>query len=223
MASQNEYTELIAGAHREKPRFTEWVYQLTEPVAEARSRMKQFVRDFDIDYAVGSQLDAVGVRVGETRKLALKITDVFFAFDDVDGVGFDLGVWQTARDDAYGITVLSDEIYRIVLKAKAAINQYTGRNEDLMALIDQISTAFGVTTAQIAYVDTQDMRITVYIDKSRVPPIVWQILSNRIIALNNAGVLEIIENGVAGNLAATDRTLLTDDSGNLLYIDISSS
>ena len=56
MASQNEYTELIAGAHREKPRFTEWVYQLTEPVAEARSRMKQFVRDFDIDYAVGSQL-----------------------------------------------------------------------------------------------------------------------------------------------------------------------
>ena len=92
-----------------------------------------------------------------------------------------------------------------------------------MALIGQISTAFGVTTAQIAYVDTQDMRITVYIDKSRVPPIVWQILSNRIIALNNAGVLEIIENGVAGNLAATDRTLLTDDSGNLLYIDISSS
>ena len=163
------------------------------------------------------------MRVGETRKLALKITDVFFAFDDVDGVGFDLGVWQTARDDAYGITVLSDEIYRIVLKAKVAINQYTGRNEDLMALIDQISTAFGVTTAQIAYVDTQDMRITVYIDKSRVPPIVWQILSNRIIALNNAGVLEIIENGVAGNLAATDRTLLTDDSGNLLYIDISSS
>ena len=147
----------------------------------------------------------------------------FFAFDDVDGVGFDLGVWQTARDDAYGITVLSDEIYRIVLKAKVAINQYTGRNEDLMALIDQISTAFGVTTTQIAYVDTQDMRITVYIDKSRVPPIVWQILSNRIIALNNAGVLEIIENGVAGNLAATDRTLLTDDSGNLLYIDISSS
>lgn len=138
-------------------------------------------------------------------------------------MGFDLGVWQTARDDAYGITVLSDEIYRIVLKAKVAINQYTGRNEDLMALIDQISTAFGVTTAQIAYVDTQDMRITVYIDKSRVPPIVWQILSNRIIALNNAGVLEIIENGVAGNLAATDRTLLTDDSGNLLYIDISSS
>ena len=138
-------------------------------------------------------------------------------------MGFDLGVWQTARDDAYGITVLSDEIYRIVLKAKVAINQYTGRNEDLMALIDQISTAFGVTTTQIAYVDTQDMRITVYIDKSRVPPIVWQILSNRIIALNNAGVLEIIENGVAGNLAATDRTLLTDDSGNLLYIDISSS
>lgn len=223
MANENEYTQLIAGAHREKPRFTEWLYQLTQPLLAARAAIKGFVLDYDIDYATGAQLDAVGVRVGEARKLALKITDVFFAFDDVDGVGFDLGIWQTARDDTYGITELSDEVYRVLLKAKVALNQYGGKNEDLIQLIDLISQAFGLNTSQIAYVDSQDMSVTVYIDKARVPPIVWQLFYNKVIALNHAGVLENIVNGVGGNLAATNGTLLTDDSGNLLFIDITSS
>nr|DAG77413.1 MAG TPA: Protein of unknown function (DUF2612) [Caudoviricetes sp.] len=223
MANENEYTQLIAGAHREKPRFTEWLYQLTQPLLAARTAIKGFVLDYDIDYATGAQLDAVGVRVGEARKLALKITDVFFAFDDVDGVGFDLGIWQTARDDTYGITELSDEVYRVLLKAKVALNQYGGKNEDLIQLIDLISQAFGLNTSQIAYVDSQDMSVTVYIDKARVPPIVWQLFYNKVIALNHAGVLENIVNGVGGNLAATNGTLLTDDSGNLLFIDITSS
>lgn len=223
MANENEYTQLIAGAHREKPRFTEWLYQLTQPLLAARTAIKGFVLDYDIDYATGAQLDAVGVRVGEARKLALKITDVFFAFDDVDGVGFDLGIWQTARDDTYGITELSDEVYRVLLKAKVTLNQYGGKNEDLIQLIDLISQAFGLNTSQIAYVDSQDMSVTVYIDKARVPPIVWQLFYNKVIALNHAGVLENIVNGVGGNLAATNGTLLTDDSGNLLFIDITSS
>lgn len=223
MANENEYTQLIAGAHREKPRFTEWLYQLTQPLLAARTAIKGFVLDYDIDYATGAQLDAVGVRVGEARKLALKITDVFFAFDDVDGVGFDLGIWQTARDDTYGITELSDEVYRVLLKAKVALNQYGGKNEDLIQLIDLISQAFGLNTSQIAYVDSQDMSVTVYIDKARVPPIVWQLFYNKVIALNHAGVLENIVNGVGGNLAATNGTLLTDDSGDLLFIDITSS
>lgn len=223
MANENEYTQLIAGAHREKPRFTEWLYQLTQPLLAARTAIKGFVLDYDIDYATGAQLDAVGVRVGEARKLALKITDVFFAFDDVDGVGFDLGIWQTARDDTYGITELSDEVYRVLLKAKVALNQYGGKNEDLIQLIGLISQAFGLNTSQIAYVDSQDMSVTVYIDKARVPPIVWQLFYNKVIALNHAGVLENIVNGVGGNLAATNGTLLTDDSGNLLFIDITSS
>lgn len=223
MANENEYTQLIAGAHRGKPRFTEWLYQLTQPLLAARTAIKGFVLDYDIDYATGAQLDAVGVRVGEARELALKITDVFFAFDDVDGVGFDLGIWQTARDDTYGITELSDEVYRVLLKAKVALNQYGGKNEDLIQLIDLISQAFGLNTSQIAYVDSQDMSVTVYIDKARVPPIVWQLFYNKVIALNHAGVLENIVNGVGGNLAATNGTLLTDDSGSLLFIDITSS
>ena len=86
MANENEYTELIAGAHREKPRFTEWVYQLTEPVLEARQGLADMVNQYDIDLAEGKQLDAIGVRVGVSRYLKLRITDVFFAFDDVLGV-----------------------------------------------------------------------------------------------------------------------------------------
>ena len=127
MANENEYTELIAGAHREKPRFTEWVYQLTEPVLEARQGLADMVNQYDIDLAEGKQLDAIGVRVGVSRYLKLRITDVFFAFDDVDGIGFDLGVWKTPRDGTYGITELGDDIYRILLKAKVRSTSTAGR------------------------------------------------------------------------------------------------
>ena len=135
MPNENEYTELITGAHRDKPRFTEWVYQLTEPVLNARQDLAYMIKQYDLDLAEGTQLDAIGVRVGVTRQLKLRITDVFFAFDDVDGIGFDLGIWKTPRDDTYGITELSDEVYRVLLKAKIALNQYGGKNEALDDLL----------------------------------------------------------------------------------------
>jgi hypothetical protein len=220
MANENEYTDLIAGSHRGKERFTEWIYQLTEPLRKARLAIADFVTDYDIDYAEGDQLDAVGVRVGLSRKLKFKITDVFFAFDDVDGVGFDLGIWQTARDDTYGVTELGDDVYRTVLKAKIALNQYTGKNEALQQLLEQISAAFGITTAQFAYVDSQDMAITIYVDRSTAPPIVWEIFTNDVLTLNHAGVGLTVEDGVAGSLATSEGKILTTDDGDILLMDI---
>lgn len=220
MPNENEYTELIAGAHREKPRFTEWVYQLTEPVLEARNGLADMIKQYDIDLAEGKQLDAIGVRVGVSRQLKLRITDVFFAFDDVDGIGFDLGIWKTPRDDEYGITELGDDVYRVLLKAKVALNQYKGKNESLDDLLRLVMNAFGVNTAQWSYVDKQDMSIDIYVFKKMVPPIVWELFSKKVFTLNHAGVQESVFPSIAGNLATTDGVLLTTDNGDLLLMDL---
>ncbi len=53
MPNENEYTELITGAHRDKPRFTEWVYQLTEPVLNARQDLAYMIKQYDLDCARG--------------------------------------------------------------------------------------------------------------------------------------------------------------------------
>lgn len=220
MANENEYTELIAGAYREKPRFTEWVYQLTEPVLEARQGLADMVNQYDIDLAEGKQLDAIGVRVGVSRYLKLRITDVFFAFDDVDGIGFDLGVWKTPRDGTYGITELGDDIYRILLKAKVALNQYGGKNDALEEMLKLVMEAFGVNTAQWAYVDNQNMNIDLYVFKKSVPPIVWELFSKKVFSLNHAGVQERVFPSMAGNLATTDGVILTTENDDLLLMDL---
>lgn len=77
MADENSYTGLIAGAHKGKERFTEWIYQLTQPLVEAQKTLIDGYKVFDLDLAEGEQLDALGVRIGVTRKLKIKIADVF--------------------------------------------------------------------------------------------------------------------------------------------------
>ena len=220
MANQNGYTKLIAGAHRERERFTEWVYQLTEPFAVARERLADMPTAYDIDFAEGAQLDAVGVRVGLARKLNLRISDVFFAFDDVDGVGFDLGIWKEPRDSTIGITELGDDIYRKLLKAKVALNQYGGKNEDVEAMLSLISDAFELNSASFSYTDGQDMSISLGIKKDKVPPIVWKIFASGVFKLNHAGVEQSITDRIEGVLATMDARMMASADNKLYIMDV---
>lgn len=43
MSDANRYTELIAGAHFDKPRYQQFIYELTEPLNEARKRLAVFI------------------------------------------------------------------------------------------------------------------------------------------------------------------------------------
>lgn len=220
MANQNGYTELIAGAHREKERFNEWLYQLTEPLAVACERLADMPNEYDIDFAEGVQLDAVGVRVGLSRKLNIRISDAFFAFDNVDGIGFDLGVWKEPRDSAFDITELGDDIYRKLLKAKVALNQYGGKNEDIEALMELIANAFDFNSATFSYGDEQDMSISVSINKAKAPPIVWQIFDSGIFKLNHAGVEQSVSARIEGALSTMSGVPIVSDDGDFYLMEV---
>ncbi len=195
MPSENEYTKLIAGYHRRKPRFTEWVYTLTEPLLRARERMAQMSQDFDVDQAVGPQLDAVGVRVGIGRVLSEKLTDVYFALDDVDGVGLDRGVWREPYAPEDGLVTLDDETYRSVIKAKILANAWDGQNGTLPDLITQTLAIFGLDSKILDFQDKQTMHVVLHLTKSQTPPVVWELFSRRIIDITAAGVsLQIVDN-----------------------------
>jgi len=219
MANENEYTGLIAGAHKDKERFTEWVYQLTEPVLEAREGLLAFVKDYDVDLAEDTCLDAVGVRVGAARKIKARIDDVFYARDDVDGKGFDIGIWKTPKDDSYGINSLADEQFRGFIKTKIALNHYGGTNEEVLVMLDKIREAFGLTYGQIFYVDNQDMSIEFCLSKKRNASILLALFENDVIPFNNAGVLQNISETVPMYLATTTGVLLETGDGTQLVMD----
>ena len=126
-----EYSDLIAGAHVGRPRFVAWVEALTEPLRVARERLAGLREEFDVDSAVGKQLDAIGDRVGVTRKLPIKLTGMYFALDGIDGPGLDFGIWKGPYDPSDGMTELGDETFRAVIKAKILANHWDGTNESL--------------------------------------------------------------------------------------------
>ena len=187
--SDNSYTALIAGAHTDKPKFKEWVYVLTEALDTARERLIQMLEtDFGLEIAIGSQLDAVGDRVGASRMLPVTLTDVYFALDDYMGVGLDLGVWKGPYDPGDGLVRLDDETFRAVIKSTILMNHWDGRNESLPDYIAGIFANFGVEGKFMDLQDFQTMQVAINLSPDTTPPVVYDLLSRRIIDIVAAGV-----------------------------------
>lgn len=190
MEYQNEYTELIAGAHFDKPKFKRWIFELTEPFRIARERLSKFPTEyFDVDKAVGKQLDAIGVRVGISRKVDKVLTDVFFALDNQDGVGFDLGVWRLPNSQGTTLVDLDDETYRAVIKSKIDANTWDGTLGELDALLKRAVSYFGEGLTPPRVYDTGDMSIPIVLSiDSNAPVVLLQLLRNGVIPIITAGV-----------------------------------
>lgn len=94
-----------------------------------------------------------------SRVVSQPISGVYFSWD-TDGLGYDQGVWQGPYDPDSGYMYLSDETYRVILKAKIAINNWDGRNDSLPAILDAATAGSGL---RMQIVDNQDMTISVWV------------------------------------------------------------
>lgn len=154
----SKYTDLITNYHSQKPLFVDHIDLITRPLSDVAGAMTALITEFDIDEAIGVQLDILGKWIGRTRVVSQPISGIYFSFD-TDGLGFDQGVWQGPYDPDAGFTNLSDDVYRIVLKAKIAINHWNGTNETLPEILDTALAGSGLT---MQIVDNQDMTISVW-------------------------------------------------------------
>ncbi|MEH5098997.1 DUF2612 domain-containing protein [Atlantibacter hermannii] len=155
----SKYTELITNYHATKPLFFGHIDLSTRPLIDVSGAMSGLVDAFDIDLAVGVQLDTLGLWIGRSRYVSEPISGVYFAWD-TDGLGYDQGVWQGPYDPDSGYTALSDDTYRVILKAKIAINNWDGRNDSLPAILDAATAGSGM---RMQIVDNQDMSISIWV------------------------------------------------------------
>ncbi len=153
------YTDLITNYHAGKSKFVAHVDLCTRPVTDASASLQSLIAAFDIDSAVGVQLDVLGEWIGRTRIVSQPISGVYFSFD-TNGLGWDQGIWQGPYDPDAGYTSLSDDTYRIVLKAKIAINNWNGQNDTLPPILE---TALEGSGLKMQIVDNQDMTISVWV------------------------------------------------------------
>ncbi|MDH1268921.1 DUF2612 domain-containing protein [Rhizobium pusense] len=192
MAAIDDYLDLITPYYRGKPVFTATLTAVLEPFVNLQSMLGKMPQDFDLDTAVGAQLDAVGEWVGRTRFIPTPVANVWFTFND-DRRGFDLGVWKGPYDSDTGITRLDDETYRIFLRAKIAANQWDGRVETAQAAFSLVFSQSPGTN--IFVIDNFDMTMTVGIS-GVIPSLLF-------IALLQQGFLPIKPEGVRINYAIT--------------------
>ncbi|MDN5680730.1 MAG: DUF2612 domain-containing protein, partial [Ewingella sp.] len=133
----SKYTDLITNYHSLKPLYFQHIDLITRPFTDISVALNGMLNQFDLDKAVGEQLDIIGLWIGRQRTVSTPISNVYFSWD-TDGVGFDQGSWQGPHDPHNGYTSLGDDTYRLVLKAQIAINRWDGTVGGLEGLLDLI-------------------------------------------------------------------------------------
>ena len=157
------YTDLITGEHQQ-PKFIALVDAVTGDFQAINDALRSI--NFDLDTALGVQLDAIGQWAGITRNLSVPLTGVYFTLDDAT-LGLDAGSLKGPYDPIEGLLSLDDDSYRALIKAKVAANKFGGTNEEIAPLLQNV---VGPDTA-IVVSDNQDMSLTVYFVGASIPPI----------------------------------------------------
>ena len=65
-ADVTPYTDRITSEHADKPRFVATVETTAQPLADTSWLEQNYYLYYDVDLAVGTQLDVIGVWVGRT-------------------------------------------------------------------------------------------------------------------------------------------------------------
>ncbi|EOX5617677.1 DUF2612 domain-containing protein [Klebsiella pneumoniae] len=155
----SKYTDLITNYHAGKPKFFDHVDLSTRPLIDVSAATAGLITAFDVDTAVGDQLDILGKWIGVSRAVAAPITGVFLEWDK-ERVGWDQGIWLGPYQSTDALTYLSDDVYRVVLKARIGINNWNGQNGTLP---DILETALAGTGIKLVILDNQDMSVSVLI------------------------------------------------------------
>ena len=151
MKTLQNYTDLITSEHADKPLFKAMVEAVTKPLLETTNIEQQYSALYDVDFAIGQQLDVVGQWVGVTRDLKTPL-QIYFSFD-VEGLGFDQGLWKGKFDPATGITKLDDFHYRLLIKARILNNAWDGSIENAYQLASIVFSTYNLVLFIEDYAD----------------------------------------------------------------------
>jgi len=126
MAAPEDYFSKIAAEHSQRPRFMATVALSVQPYVDGINAANSLIGLFDLDSAVGEQLDFLGQWVGVSRYIAVE-THKWFTLDEHHyDLGLDQGLWLTPYDTASELVPLDDSQYRALLHGRIIANQWDG-------------------------------------------------------------------------------------------------
>jgi uncharacterized protein DUF2612 len=141
----SKYMALVTSQHADKPKFMAFLAMLVQPIADIIALLEGMPGLFDLDDAVGAQLDIVGLWVGVTRNVTVPLPNVYFSLDQA-GVGLGEGTLKGPFDPQTGLIALPDDTYRTLLRARIASNHWDGTIPGAYAAWNALfaDTGFGI-------------------------------------------------------------------------------
>lgn len=134
-----ELLALVPSYHASQPKFMAMLEMVLAPFVAAANVARDLPAHFDIDDAIGVQLDVVGEWVGRSRNVPVPLPGIYFSLDDALR-GLDQGVWKGPFDTAVGITALPDDVYRRLLYANILAKRWDGTVPGAQAAFDAFFT-----------------------------------------------------------------------------------
>lgn len=142
MTTSADYLNLITSQWRGKPKFTAMLGMYADWAADTLGTLTGIPQDFDLDAAVGAQLDVLAQWVGASRAVTIHPNAVY----PVPAQPYTL--------------VLSDAQLRRFIRGRIAANEWDGTAQGVEGVFAAFFT--GVAAAA-AMVDNQDMSVDLYI------------------------------------------------------------
>lgn len=146
------YLARVTSEYANATKFNAELSAILQPFADGIDAMNSLPGLFDLDVAVGDQLDKTGQWIGATRQLSIPLTNVFFSFDTAN-LGFDQGEWQGPFNPTGELITLADDTYRLLLQVTAAANQWDGT---IPGIYDSWVPFFTVEGGFVHIVDGED-------------------------------------------------------------------
>lgn len=185
---KNGYTALITSEHATRQKFRTLVGSLAHPFNAVQQAFDNIQNGFDLDTAVGAQLDVIGLWVGVSRQVKTPITGVYFTWGDTanpTSTGWSYGVWKGKYDPSTGVESMSDDTYRSMIRAKIAANQWDGSIPGAYAIWN---VAFSGSGASLIIQDKQDMTMIVAVTAEAMSGLNKALMSQGYLPIRPAGV-----------------------------------
>lgn len=144
LGSIASWLALVTSEHASKPNYMAMLSATFQPFADNIGILQSIPTAYDVDFAVGVQLDIVGEWIGISRNITTPLTGVFFSWD-IAGLGWDEGNW-IPNINATELVSLPDAQYRTLLYAKIVANHWDGTIPGAYAVFNTVfaGTGFGV-------------------------------------------------------------------------------
>ena len=183
-ASAFDYSSLLTSEHAYQPKLVAWLNALTtDSLGAIATTLLSIPGLFDVDVAIGDQLDKVGLWAGISRIQPAPNTLTFFSWNVV-GLGWNAANWRGPFEPVYTHVTLDDATYRAIIKAKIGGNYWVGTSEGAQAIGAEAAAGLGVTCYVL---DNLDMTVTVYI-VGTPSAYLLQMIKNGLIPPKAAGV-----------------------------------